>query len=107
MALKVCSVIEYKVAKALKDKGEELKNVYEGNPKRGTSKPSATRIFNAFKFISIALIFSQKKLDFAVMTKLEPVQKKILELLNLDPQIYTDLPRKIQMFLSEKKMTET
>lgn len=107
LALKVCSVIEYKVAKALKDKGEELKNVYEGNPKRGTSRPSATRIFNAFKFISISLIYSQKKLDFAVMTKLEPVQKKILELLGLDHQIYTDLPRKIQMFLSEKKMTET
>lgn len=107
LALKVCSVIEYKVAKALKDKEEELKNVYEGNPKRGTPRPSATRIFNAFKFISISLIFSQKKLDFAVMTKLEPVQKKILELLDLDPKIYTDLPRKIQMFLSEKKMTET
>jgi len=107
LALKICSVIEYKVAKALKEKGEELKNVYEGNPRRGTPRPSATRILNAFKPISIALIFSQKQLDFTVITKLEPVQQKILELLDIDPKIYTDLPRKIQMFLSTKKMTET
>jgi len=65
------------------------------------------RILNAFKPISIALIFSQKQLDFTVITKLEPVQQKILELLDIDPKIYTDLPRKIQMFLSTKKMTET
>jgi hypothetical protein len=81
--------------------------VYEGNPRRGTPRPSATRILNTFKPISIALIFSQKQLDFAVITKLEPVQQKILELLDIDPKSYTDLPRKIQMSLTTKKMTET
>lgn len=107
LALKVCSVIEYEVAKALKEEGEELKNVYEGNPKRGTATPSASRILKAFKFISISLIFSQKDIDFALMTKLEPVQKRILKLLDLEPEIYTELPRKIQMFLSKNELTET
>lgn len=91
LALKVCSVIEYKVAKNLQENKEKLINVFEGNPRRGTDKPSSTRIFNAFEGISISLIFKEKKLQMALMTKLEPVQLKVMNLLGLKPKIYEDL----------------
>jgi transposase len=106
MALKVCSVIEYKVAKNLQDNKEILTNVFEGNPRRGTDRPSATRIFNAFEGISISLIFKEKKLQMALMTKLEPVQLKIMKLLGLKPKIYEDLSSKIQMFFTESHLSE-
>jgi len=107
MALKVCSMMEYQVAKALKEQKEELKEVYEGNPKRGTTRPSTTRMLKAFEGISISLIFVNKQLQFALMTNLEQVQMKILELLAIKPEVYTDLSAKIEMFFSEKQITET
>ena len=81
LALKVCAVLEYKIAQVLQQNDEQLYDVYEGNPKRATNRPSAKRLLNAFNGISIALIFDNYKLQFAVMTDLEPVQRKILNLL--------------------------
>ena len=107
LALKVCSVLEYKIAKALKDNKEELQQIYEGNPTRGSKRPSAKRIFLAFQGVSIALIFSNHQLKFALMTALEPVQIKILTLLNINPNIYTNLCDNIQIFFSENIITET
>lgn len=107
LALKICAMMEYKIARALKDRNEQLRDVYEGNPKRGTTRPSAKRVFNAFDGISISLVFIGKKLEFALMTKLEPVQRRILELLGISPDIYTDLTAKIQMYFSSLQVTET
>ena len=107
LALKVSSVLEYKIAKALNDKNEELKNIFEGNPTRGTKKPSAKRIFNAFQGITIALVFSKYDLLFALMTELNPTQSKILELLNINPEVYTNLVTNIKIFFSQNIITET
>ena len=107
LALKVCAVLEYRIAGALSKKGEELGNIYEGNPKRTSKKPSAKRILKAFDGISIALIFVNYKLQFAIMTNLEPIQTQILELLNIEKEIYTKLADKIQMFFSENFISET
>lgn len=107
LALKVCAVLEYKIAQALNKKDEELDRVYPGNPKRGTKTPSANRIFNAFSGIAIALVFNNYKLEYAMMTKLEPVQNKILKLLDMDTGIYNQLVEKIQIFFLEKIISET
>jgi transposase len=107
LALKVCAVLEYKIAEALSKNDEPLYNTYEGNPKRGTKKPSTKRILNAFEGISIALVFGNYKLQFAIMTKLEPVQTKILKLLNIEKNIYDTLADKIQIFFNEKIISET
>jgi transposase len=107
LALKICSTMEYVIAKALQDQNEKLCGVYEGNPKRGTVRPSAKRLLKAFEGISISLIFIDKQFQFALMTKLETVQLKILKLLGIKTEIYTDLPSKIEMFFSKNKITET
>lgn len=107
LALKICSTMEYVIAKALQEQNEKLCGVYEGNPKRGTVRPSAKRLLKAFEGISISLIFIDKQFQFALMTKLETVQLKILKLLGIKTEIYTDLPSKIEMFFSKNKITET
>ena len=107
LALKVCAVLEYKMAKALSKNDEQLCQIYEGNPKRGSKRPSAKRICKAFDGVAIAIIFVNYKLQFAIMTNLEPVQTKILNLLNIEKEIYTALADKIQIFFSEKNMSET
>ncbi|MEM6699074.1 MAG: IS1634 family transposase [Bacteroidota bacterium] len=107
LALKACSLAEYKVAKALKEQDQALADVYEGNPKRTTKTPSAKRLFKAFDGISIALVFTGKQLEYALMTKLEPVQKKIIQLMGFDLDLYPNLVRKIQMFFSVSRLIET
>ena len=107
LALKVCATMEYQVAKVLQDKEELLRGVYEGNPKRGTKKPSAKRILKAFKGISISMIFLDGQLQFSLITKLEKAQLEILKLLGLNSDIYMGLPSKIEMFFSNKKISET
>ena len=99
-ALKICSNIEYKATKSLKDKEEDLTNIFEGNPKRGTSRPSSKRLFSAFKGISIALVFVAKSLDFALMTPLQQTQLDILDLLGINKDIYLQLARKLEFQFS-------
>jgi len=107
LALKVCSILEYKAAKSLQDQEELLFNVYEGNPNRGTDRPSAKRLLKAFDGVAISLIFEDNNFQFALMTKLKPVQKKVLEILDLKEDIYTGLIEKIELWFSNKKVIET
>jgi len=107
LALKVCSMLEYKVAKQLQEKNELLREIYEGNPKRGTDRPSTKRILTAFKDISLSIILDKGKFQFALMTPLKPVQQKILSLLDLNDTIYSDLIAKIELFFSDSIIIET
>jgi len=107
LALKVCSILEYKVAKELQDRKEVLRGIYEGNPKRGTDCPSAKRILTAFKGISMSVILEKGKFQFALMTDLKLVQQKILTLLDLNDTVYTDLIAKIELFFSDSIIIET
>jgi transposase len=107
LALKVCAVLEYTMAQALSKNEEELYQTYEGNPKRGTQKPSTKRMLNVFKGITIAVIFLNHNFQFAIMSQLQPVQLRILELLGMDKEVYTDLTDKIQISFLEKIISET
>lgn len=101
LGLKICSLIEYKAAKTLKDTGKQLAGLYDGNPRRKTKTPSMRRLLNAFEYITIGLIFTNKKLDYVLMTHIEPTQKKVLDVLDIKLEIYTQLVDKIQMFFSD------
>ncbi len=107
LALKVCAVLEYKIAEALSKKDEQLYHIYEGNPKRGSKRPSSKRILKAFDGITIAIVFVDYKIQIAIMTNLEQQQLKILQLLNIEKEIYTNLAHKCQIFFSQEIISET
>lgn len=107
LALKVCSMMEYKVAKELQTQNELLRNVYEGNSKRGTDRPSIKRILKPFEGISISVILEKDNFQFAFVTPLKPVQQKILQLLDLNTSIYDDLITNVELFFSKKIIIET
>jgi len=107
LALKICSMMEYKVAQQLQQSNELLYSLFEGNPKRGTDRPSAKRILKAFDKISISAVFRDGNFDFAYLSPLEPVQQKILQLLGLDTAIYDDLVERIQLFFIDSIIIET
>jgi len=107
LALKVCSMMEYKVAEQLQQNKELLYQVFEGNPNRGTDRPSAKRILKAFDEISVSAVFDKGVFQFAFVTPLKPVQEKILQLLDLSTTIYDDLVDKVQLFFSDSIIIET
>ena len=108
IALKVCALMEFTVAKNLKKNGEKLDKVYEGNPKRTTTTPTAKRLLKQFKGISIVIIRQQPDQPPQVrLTDLSENQLKIMQLMEHKPSIYNELPQKIRLFFSNTKIPET
>jgi len=91
LALRVISLIEYKVADNLEKKGEVLAGLYAGNPKHTTTNPSAVLILRVFLGIyCIATPNSvESKMKYEI-TDLLPLQKKLLSLLDIPETEYTD-----------------
>ena len=52
-------------------------------------------------------MFSKYDLLLALMTELNPTQIKILELLNISPNVYANLVTNIKIFFSQNIITET
>lgn len=107
LALKVCSVLEYKIAAALHKSQTELSNIYEGNPKRSTDRPSTKRICKAFKGVSIAIVLVNRNIQYVIMTNLNDTQRNILQLLGINNNIYDELSEKIRIFFSNQFFNET
>ena len=107
ICLKVCSVIEFKIAKRLKEEQKELANMYAGNPKQSTTRPTAKKILEQFKRIAITYIYEPNTQSPRVMmTDLNPTMLEIIRLIGFKSDIYTDLSRKIEILFSSKNFSE-
>jgi len=90
LALRVLTLIEYVVRKALQSTGETLSGLYAGNPKRQTARPTAERLLKAFDGIHLNVVYLPNQTTYYV-TPLSALQRRILVLLGLSPSIYEDL----------------
>lgn len=107
ICLKVCCVIEFKVAKQLNEQEEELAGIYEGNPKRSTAKPTAKRLLRQFRGISLVIIaLTQGTKPQILLTDLTKVQLKIIQLLGFEPTIYTGLTEKLNLLFFNPEISE-
>ena len=93
LALRVLTIIEFTVRRSLAQEGaEELQGVYQGNPKRKTSRPSAGLLLAAFNNISLVIQHnSQGDVEPLHLTPLHPSQQRLLSLLDLPPDLYSRL----------------
>ena len=90
LALRVLTLLAYEVRRRLKEKGEEIYGLYEGNPKRGTARPTARRLLRAFRGVNLAIVRVGEGVH-RHLTPLSETQKHILSLLNFPETIYTGL----------------
>jgi len=90
LALKTATLIQYKVRERLKDTGQQLKQLYPGNPARATDRPTTNLLLKAFEYIDLVILYVENKIVFEI-TPLKPIQLKILELLEIPPERYTDI----------------
>jgi transposase len=92
IALRLLTLFEMRVRAGLKGAEEELSGLYEGQPKRKTSQPTATRLLKAIARMEITLTCVESGNDSQwYVSALPPLLLRILELVNLSENIYMSL----------------
>jgi transposase len=90
IGLRLLTLVEFQVRRALAVEKSKLAGLYAGNPQRSTAQPTAERLLANFKEITLVLIHTDTE-TYADLTLLTPLQQNILQLLNFPVEIYTCL----------------
>lgn len=90
IALRVLTLVEFQVRRALKAEGKPLTGIYAGQKGRQTARPSAELWLEAFQGIDAA-IGTIKGSFVTYLRPLTETQKRVLNLLELDEQLYEKL----------------
>jgi transposase len=91
VALRLLVILEFVVRRSLAEQHETLPGLYDGNPQRRTTRPSAELLLSAFDHISLTTLRQAGRIVYQQLTPLNAVQVRILELLGLSPAIYRGL----------------
>lgn len=88
IGLRVLTLLEFVVRCGLAQNQEQLAGLYAGNPKRTTATPRAETLLEAFKNIYLNTVTIEEQILLHI-TPLSELQRKILSLLELSPDIYS------------------
>jgi transposase len=92
IALRLLTLFELTVRAGLAKAGEELPGLYEGQPKRATARPTATRMLKAIARMGITLTHAVTPDDsWWCVSALPALLLRILELAGLSSELYTSL----------------
>lgn len=86
----------FQVRRALANQQETLAGLYVGNPKRATAHPTTELLLAQFRDMTLTLLEVPPDL-YLHITPLNPLQQKILALLNLPESIYSGLEPESQI----------
>src|SRR5436309_5465997 len=90
LALRVLTLLEGVVRQRLDTQKEELAGLFAGNPKRRTAQPTAERLLEVFREVTMQVVsapgFAQRH-----VTSRSPLQQQILTLLGFSPAVYLRL----------------
>ena len=90
LGLRILTLMEFVIQRRLKEQDETLLGLFPGNPKRTTPRPSAERILSAFKSINLTILVVDEQ-EYGHVSPLNSLQQKIIELLELPPDISSSL----------------
>jgi transposase len=92
IALRLLTLFELRVRAGLAKAGEALSGLYEGQPKRKTARPTATRLLKAVARMEITWTRAEAGDESHwYVSALPPLLLRILELVDLSKDIYTAL----------------
>ena len=95
LGLRILTLLEFVVRRRLAEDPQPLVGLYVGNPKRATFMPTAERLLEAFKDITLLVTPSSGSPPLGppgrYLTPLTPLQRRILELLGASDEVYTRL----------------
>ena len=90
IAVRLLTLIEFVVRRALKRENAHLVGLHKENPKKPTSTPTTERLLQAFSNITLTIIHFPDRV-MRHITPVTPLQDRILMLLGLSPDIYRSL----------------
>jgi transposase len=90
LAVRLLTLIEFVVRRALRQAGQSLVGLHKENPKKATATPTTERLLQAFSNITLTIIQFPDRVVRHV-TPLTTLQVRILKLLGLSPNIYRSL----------------
>jgi len=90
IGLRVLTLLEFVVRRSLAVEGAKLAGLYAGNSKRATARPTAERLLEAFRGITLTVI-QEPYQTRRHLTPLSEVQQRILALLGFSTDIYARL----------------
>ncbi len=90
LGLRVLTLVEHVVRGGLKAAGQSLSELYAGNPKRETARPTTERLLKAFNGITLTVVRLPEQ-TIRHVTALSALQRRILTLLGLPGSTYEQL----------------
>jgi transposase len=87
LALRMLTLLEWVVRERLRKEGTTLQGVYAGQPGRKTARPSAELLLEVMKTISVSVVEVNGTVH-ALLSPLSEVQKRLLVLWDLPPDLY-------------------
>jgi len=90
IAVRILTLIEFRVRRKLHQNQEKLVGLIENNPKKSIDNPTTERLLKAFDQINLTIVHLPGQV-LRHVTPLKDLQCRILELLGLSPAIYTRL----------------
>jgi transposase len=90
IALRVLTLLEFVGRRRLAAEGAQLAGLYAGNPRRDTARPTAERLLEAFRDITLTIMEGPQQ-TARYVTALSPLQQRILEILGFSSALYTRL----------------
>ena len=95
LGLRVLTLVEHVVRRALADAHETLAGLYPANPKRETARPTTERLLQAFSELTLTIVRLPEQV-ICHLTPLTDLQRRILTLLQLPDSLYDDLVAAVQ-----------
>jgi transposase len=90
LALRVLTLVEWVVRERLCQDRAKLQGIYDGQPGRKTDRPSAELLLRGLRTISISVVEVNGRIH-ALLSPLTEVQKRLLELWDLPPNLYENV----------------
>jgi transposase len=90
IGLRVLTLVEYVVRRSLAACGEKLRGVYAGQRGRGTSRPSAELLLEAFRGLDLRVVEADG-IRYRTISPLTAVQRRILQLREVPSHVYEGL----------------
>lgn len=90
IALRVWTLLEYGGRRQLAAEGAALAGLSAGNPRRETARPTAERLLEAFRDITLTSIEGPQQ-TARHLTALSPLQQRILEMVGFSSELDTRL----------------
>jgi transposase len=92
LALRVLLLVEWVLRERLRQERSRLQGIYAGQPGRKTDRPSAELLLGVLQTISISVVEVHGRIH-ALLSPLTEVQKRLLELWDLPPDLYENVVR--------------